>query len=100
MLSAAVQSAKLDAFLDQTLSIDDVQVYKPDSRVYQMVPDHFNIQPEQVCFISSNAWDVAGASHFGFQVAHINRFSQPPEQLPGQPKAIMKSLAELPPLIS
>ena len=50
--------------------------------------------------MSSNAWDVAGSASFGFQVAHINRFDQPPERLPGKPKAILASLSELPPIIS
>ncbi len=100
MLAAAVQSANLSANLDQVISIDDIGVYKPDPRVYQMVPDQFNVQAEEVCFVSSNAWDVAGAAHFGFQVAHINRFSQPPEQLPGAPKAILQSLSELPAIVS
>ncbi|MGH1352052.1 MAG: haloacid dehalogenase type II [Methyloligellaceae bacterium] len=99
MLTAAIGSAGLGQILDHTLSVDEVNVYKPDPRVYQMVPDQLHIRPEQVCFISSNAWDVAGAAHFGFQVAHINRFSQPPEQLPGTPKVILTTLSDLPPLL-
>ena len=49
--------------------------------------------------MSSNAWDVAGAAHFGFRVVWINRFGQPREQLPGSPVAELTSLEDLPALL-
>ena len=74
-------------------------IYKPSPKVYQLVLDTLGVKGENICFVSANAWDVAGAAGFGFQVAHLNRFSQPPERLPGKPKAVLASLSELPALI-
>jgi 2-haloacid dehalogenase len=58
-----------------------------------------NAKPDEICFVSANAWDCAGGSNFGFRNAHINRFGQPPEQLPGEPRAVIASLADLIPLL-
>lgn len=100
MLAAAVEASGLKPLLDEVLSVEDVGIFKPDGRVYQMAVDRLGVQKEEICFVSANAWDAAGAADFGFQVAHLNRFNQPPERLPGQPKAIMKSLSELPPVLA
>jgi len=99
MLDAAVNSAKISPLLNEIHSVADIGIFKPDPRVYQMSVDKFYIQPNEICFISSNAWDVAGAAHFGFNVVWVNRFNQPPEGLSGRPRAIMKSLEKLPTII-
>src|SRR3546814_9526872 len=66
MLDAAVGSAGIP--LDAVLSVEEVGIYKPDARVYQLAVDRLGMPAERICFISSNAWDVAGAAHFGFKV--------------------------------
>ena len=48
-----------------------------------------------ICFMSSNAWDAAGAAYFGFQVTWVNRFGQPKERLPGEPSAEINTLEPL-----
>lgn len=99
MLEAAVQSAGLADDVDQVLSIEDVGIYKPDPRVYRLAVDRLGIAPSEICFMSSNAWDAFGASHFGFRVAWCNRFGQPPERLPGKPDAEIRDLGVLPDLL-
>ena len=99
MLSAAVGSAGLDAVLDAALSVEEVGVYKPDSRVYQLAVDRLGVEAGRICFVSTNCWDAHGAAHFGFQVAWMNRFGQQDERLPGTPAAVMQGLDELPGLL-
>ena len=99
MLNGAVESSGISADLDAVLSIHEHGFYKPRPEIYQMVPDRFGIQAGEVCFMSSNAWDAAGAAHFGFQVCWVNRFDQPRERLPGEPKHILKTLDDLPALL-
>lgn len=99
MLTAAVNRSGMTPLLDAVLSVEDVQTYKPHPKVYQQVIDRLELEPAQVLFLSSNAWDVAGAAHFGFTVAWCNRMGNPPESLPGKPVAEIKSLAEVPGLI-
>lgn len=99
MLESAVANAGLAERLDAVLSIEDVGIFKPDPRTYQLACDRLGLAPERICFLSSNAWDVAGAAHFGLQVVWINRFGQPRERLPGAPRAVIETLDELPPLV-
>jgi 2-haloacid dehalogenase len=99
MLDAAIGSAGLSDLLDYSLSIEDVGIYKPDPRVYQLAVDRVGVEAGQICFMSSNAWDAYGASHFGFRVVWVNRFAQPPEQIPGKPDSEIEDLSALPALL-
>lgn len=97
MLQAATNGAGLD--LDAVISVDSLHVFKPDFRVYQLGCDTLDLPKERICFMSSNAWDAWGAANFGFQVVWVNRFDQPPENLPGQPRATIPDLTALPGLL-
>jgi 2-haloacid dehalogenase len=95
MLDAAVRAAGLDDYLDAVLSVDDVEVFKPHPRVYQLALDRFGLTAEDRCrvsFQSANAWDAAGAAHFGFDVVWCNRSGAAPERLPAAPAAEVVSL--------
>jgi len=96
MLSSAVTSAGLGDVLDNVISVDDLGIYKPDQRVYQMVVDQMGVKADEVCFVSTNAWDANGAAYFGFNVCWMNRFGVRQEKLPGKFRAIIKGLDELP----
>jgi 2-haloacid dehalogenase len=99
MIEAAVSSAGLEALIGQQLSIESVGIYKPDPRVYQLAVDSLGIAAGNISFQSSNGWDAAGAAHFGFQVAWINRYSQPLEALPGELSVELPDLEGLPALL-
>ncbi|MBT3237923.1 MAG: haloacid dehalogenase type II [Rhodospirillaceae bacterium] len=99
MLASAVDNADLGKYLTDVLSVDSLGIYKPDPSVYQLAVDTLGIRAERICFMSSNAWDVAGAAHFGFRVNWVNRFAQKNERLSGVPENEFKTLAELPGLL-
>lgn len=99
MLDAAVNNAGIGDLLDAVLTVEDVGVFKVSPKTYQLAVDRLSVPTGQICFMSSNAWDAAGAAHFGFQVAWVNRFGQPRERLPGTPKAEITSLEPLPGLV-
>jgi 2-haloacid dehalogenase len=96
MLESAVQNAKLHSLLDAVFSVEQAGVYKPNPRVYQLAVDGFGIVPEQICFVSSNAWDAYAASAFGMRVIWCNRTGQQEEHLPGKPDIVLSSLVEMP----
>jgi len=98
MLEGAVSSAGITTYLDATLSVEDVGVFKPDSKVYQMVLDRFECSKDEVLFVSSNGWDVAGASKFGFQTVWVNRTGEPMDRLFAEPQHILSDLSEIPTL--
>ncbi len=99
MLDAAVKGAKLDGLLDAVLSVEEVGVYKPHPKVYQLAVDRLGVPASAISFQSSNAWDAYAASAFGMQVVWCNRYGQRRERLPGSPDREVKSLTELPALI-
>jgi len=96
MLESAVDNAGIGSLLDANLSVEDVGIFKPDPSVYQLAVESLGVTADRVSFQSSNAWDVAGASSFGFRVAWINRFGQKRERLSHGPHAELSTLAELP----
>ncbi|MFP3920303.1 MAG: haloacid dehalogenase type II [Dichotomicrobium sp.] len=100
MLGQAVAHAGLGALLDHVLSVDSVGIYKPAPRTYQLAVDAFGAAPGEIGFVSANPWDVAGAAYFGLAVCHLNRFSQPGENLPAKPLAVINNLSELPDLLA
>ena len=99
MLAAAIGYARLDGLFDAVISVEEVGVYKPHPDVYQRAVDRLGLEPRRICFQSSNAWDAYAASAFGMRVVWCNRYGQQPERLPGRPDAVIRSLAELPPLL-
>ena len=99
MLDPVVQNADLSDQFEVVLSVESVKTFKPEPCVYQLAVDTLNLRREQILFLSSNAWDVAGAASFGFRVVWINRFAQPRERLPGQPDAQLTDLIGLPTLL-
>lgn len=99
MLAAAVKSAGLGALVDPILSVEEVGVYKPHPRVYQLAVDRLGIKPDRIGFVSSNGWDVAGASAFGFKAIWVNRAGAKTERLPAKPIAQITRLDELPALL-
>ncbi|MDN2566375.1 haloacid dehalogenase type II [Aquibium sp. A9E412] len=92
MLEAAVRSSALDTVLDDVFSVDTLRRYKTDPAVYEMVTMSWRIYPEAVSFQSSNRWDVAGATRFGFRTVWINRAGQPDEYADRPPALILPSL--------
>ena len=98
MLDAAVNSAGLIKKLDAVLSVEDVGVFKPHDKVYDLVGARFACAPEDVLFVSSNGWDAAGAAGYGFTTAWVNRAGDPVDRLYATPNHILNDLTTIPEL--
>lgn len=96
MLTAGLRAAGIAAFFRHVLSADSVRKYKIAPEVYQLGPQALGLPPEDIAFVSSNAWDAAGATWFGYRVFWVNRLGEPPEKLGVSPEHEARSLAELP----
>ena len=95
MLNSAVDNANIREYLDEILSVEDCKIYKPSSKVYDLVKIKMQISKENVLFFSSNAWDMHAASNYGFKTIWVNRFNTKLERLPGKPIDIVKSLDKI-----
>ena len=99
MLDGAVDSAGIEMFLDAVLSVEDVGIFKPSATVYDMVGTRFGCAKEDVLFVSSNGWDAAGASGYGFDTVWVNRASDPVARLPHTPNHVLSDLKTIPELM-
>ena len=98
MLQGAVSSAGITAHLDGVLSVEDVGVFKPDARVYDLVGNHFGCERHDVLFVSSNGWDAAAATGYGFRTVWVNRANDPMDRLPWRPAHVLHDLRAVPEL--
>ena len=96
MLAAAVASSGLGASLQHVLSVDAVKTYKPAPAVYALGPQAMGVPAGELLFVSSNAWDVAGAKAFGYRVAWCNRLGATEEELGVRADLVVRALDELP----
>ena len=99
MLEAAVTSADLAGLLDAVLSVEEVGVFKPHPSVYRMGEDRLGLPAGRMSFQSSNAWDAAAASAFGYRAIWVNRFGQARERIPDPPHAEIETLEGLPGIV-
>jgi 2-haloacid dehalogenase len=96
MLEAAVATSGLAPYLEHVISVDAVRTYKPAPAVYALGPRALGIPAGDLLFVSSNAWDVAGARAFGYQVAWCNRTGAPEEELGLPAHHVVSRLDQLP----
>ena len=100
MLADVVAGAGLGDLLDHVLSVEDAGIFKTSPRTYQLALDRLKLPASAISFQSSNAWDAHAASAFGMRVVWCNRYAQRRERLPGKPDHEIKTLGELPALLT
>jgi len=99
MLDSVVRNAGLAWRFQHILSVDEVRTYKPHPSVYQLAEIHCGVRRDEIGFVSSNGWDVAGGKAFGFQAIWLNRQNAPTEVLGFEPDRIIHSATELTSLV-
>jgi 2-haloacid dehalogenase len=96
MLRAVVENSGLEGAFRNVISVDEVKIYKPSPKVYQLAVDAFQTQDRsEIGFVSANGWDVAGAASFGFTAYWINRANAPLEELGPKPAKVLSKLTDL-----
>ena len=95
MLEAAVRSSGLSGAFRHVLSVDSVKAYKPSPAVYELGPRAFGLPAGDILFVSSNAWDVAGAKAFGYRTCWCNRLAAPMDRLGVSPDLEVRRLDEI-----
>jgi len=95
LLKELVESNNIQNYFDNIFSIESVGVYKPDSKVYEMPIKEYGCKAENICFMSSNTWDISGGGFFGYNAVWINRFNKVFDRLGYKPKFVINNLKEL-----
>ncbi len=99
LLNQLVKSNNLEYIFDNIFSIEEVKVYKPDYKVYDMPIKKYQIKKNEVAFLSANTWDVSGAGNYGYNSIWVNRNKNIFDNLDYNPKHQIKNLSDLVPLI-
>ena len=99
LLDELVKSNHLDNLFDDIFSIEQVGVYKPSSRVYDMPVKKYNINKSEVAFLSANTWDVSGGGNYGYQSIWVNRNNNIFDNLDFKPKYQITDLNKLTKLV-
>ena len=95
LLNQLVESNNLENIFSDIFSIEEVGIYKPDSKVYDMPIKKYQIKKEEVVFLSSNTWDVSGGGNYGYNSIWVNRNNNIFDNLDYKPKNEIKNLTEL-----
>ena len=95
LLNELVKSNKLDNMFDDLFSIEKVGIYKPNSKVYDIPIKKYQIQKNEVAFLSANTWDVSGGGNFGYNAVWVNRNNSHFDNLDYKPKKEIENLKGL-----
>jgi len=95
LLEQLVKSNNLENLFDDIFSVEEVSIYKPDSKVYDIPIKKYKISKNEVAFLSSNTWDVSGGGNYGYNSIWVNRNQNIFDNLDYNPKYKIKNLLEL-----
>ncbi len=95
LLNELVKNNNLNNIFDDLFSIEQVGIYKPDSKVYDMPIQKYHIEKNEVAFLSANTWDVSGGGNYGYQSIWVNRNKNIFDNLDYKPNSEIKDLSEL-----
>ena len=95
LLNELVESNKLNNLFDDLFSIEEVKIYKPDPRVYELPIKKYKIKSDEITFLSANTWDVSGGGNFGYNSIWVNRHNSVFDILDFQPKNEINNLTQL-----
>jgi len=95
LLEELVKSNNLDSLFNDLFSVEEVKIYKPNSKVYDIPVKKYKIKPEEITFLSANTWDVSGGGNYGYNSVWVNRNKSHFDNLDYRPKNEIGDLTQL-----
>ena len=95
LLRELVTSNGLNNFFDDLFSIEEVRVYKPHSKVYEIPVKKYDLKADEIFFLSANTWDVSGGGNYGYNSIWVNRNKSVFDILDYKPKNEINNLSQL-----
>ncbi len=95
LLNELVFSNQLKDIFDDIFSVEEAGIFKPDSKVYDLPINKYNIEKNEVLFLSANTWDVSGAGNYGYNTVWVNRNNNIFDKLDFEPNQQISNLSEL-----
>ena len=95
LLENLVKNNDLENIFDDIFSVEEVGIFKPDSKVYELPVNKYNIKKDEILFLSANTWDVSGGGNYGYNSVWVNRNKNIFDNLDYQPLDEIHDLSEL-----
>ena len=95
LLEELVIKNNLNNLFDNLFSIEEVKIYKPDHKVYDLPIKKYNIKPNEIFFLSANTWDVSGGGNYGYNSVWVNRNKSHFDNLDYHPNNEIGNLTQL-----
>jgi 2-haloacid dehalogenase len=95
LLENLVKNNNLENIFDDIFSVEEVGIFKPDSKVYELPVNKYNIKKDEILFLSANTWDVSGGGNYGYNSVWVNRNKNIFDNLDYQPLDEIHDLSEL-----
>ena len=95
LLNELVVSNQLKDIFDDIFSVEEAGIFKPDSKVYDLPINKYNIEKNEILFLSANTWDVSGAGNYGYNTVWVNRNNNIFDKLDFEPNQQISNLSEL-----
>ena len=95
LLNHLVKSSDLENLFDNIFSVEEVKIYKPDPKVYDIPVNKYKASKGEITFLSANTWDVSGAGNYGYNSIWVNRNNSVFDKLDYKPKNEVKNLKQL-----
>jgi len=95
LLNGLIKNNNLDNIFNDIFSIEEVGIYKPDAKVYDMPLKKYQIKNEEIAFLSANTWDVSGGGNYGYNAIWVNRNNDIFDNLDYRPKNEVNNLTQL-----
>ena len=95
LLNHLVKSSDLENLFDDIFSVEEVKIYKPEPKVYDIPVNKYKVSKGEITFLSANTWDVSGAGNYGYNSIWVNRNNSVFDKLDYKPKNEVKNLKQL-----
>ena len=95
LLNELVVSNQLKDIFDDIFSVEEVGIFKPDSKVYDLPINKYKIEKNEVLFLSANTWDVSSAGNYGYNTVWVNRNNNIFDKLDFEPNQQISNISEL-----
>ena len=95
MLDSLVEHADIGEFVEDTVSADEVQTYKPAPEPYRHAAARMGTPIGDIAHVAAGWWDVRGALHAGMYGVRIDRKGLPWGPYDGDPDLTIETFNDL-----
>ncbi|MFO7925946.1 MAG: haloacid dehalogenase type II [Halobacteriota archaeon] len=100
MLDGLVETVEIDEYIEDTISIAEIETYKPEATVYRHGAARTGTPIEHIAHVAGPTFDVRGAMAAGMQGVWIDRTGEPWDPWFPDPDVTIDTFTELADLLS